>query len=316
MSTVRSLFERAMTRRARAPIGVQTSPVEAWDVEGRRLWVKRDDLNCASMGGNKARALQFLLGDVHSRTDVVTVGGAGSTHVLATATHATSLGLRTRAYCWPHHMNPVAQRVRAAVAHRCLTAPVLPMPPLAMLAAGWRRLRGDHWVPFGGTSPLGILGHVEGALELADQVDRGVLPPPSQVFVALGTGGTAAGLATGFALAGMQTAVVAVRCGPSFGHERWWLQRLVNGVVGAAELPESVVAQASAHLVVAHGSYSGAYGRPHPEATVLSSVVAAAQGVLLDDTYSAKACYAAVRALPTAPGPILFWHTFDARWMT
>jgi D-cysteine desulfhydrase len=296
---------------------VEASPVEAWEVEGRRLWVKRDDLNCASMGGNKARALQFLLGDVHGGTDVVTVGGAGSTHVLATATHASSIGLRTRAYCWPHHMNPVAHRVRAAITSRCLAAPVLPMPPLAMLAAGWRRVtRGDHWIPFGGTSPLGMLGHVEGAVELADQVEMGVLPAPSQVYVALGTGGTAAGLATGFALAGLQTTVVAVRCGPSLAHERWWLRRLVNGVVGAAGLPASLAAQASAHLVVTHGSYSGAYGRPHPAASVLSATVAAARGVLLDDTYSAKACYAAARALPESRGPVLFWHTFDARWMT
>jgi hypothetical protein len=40
-------------------------------------------------------------------------------------------------------------------------------------------------------------------------------------------------------------------------------------------------------------------------------------GLTLDAAYGAKACYAAWRAAREAPrgGPVLFWHTFDARWM-
>jgi D-cysteine desulfhydrase len=49
------------------------------------LWIKRDDLCADPIGGNKVRALEFLLGSVAKDDDVVTVGSAGSTHALAVA---------------------------------------------------------------------------------------------------------------------------------------------------------------------------------------------------------------------------------------
>lgn len=315
MTTLRSQFERSLAGRRRAPIGVRASPVERWVIDGTTLWVKRDDLNTDQCGGNKARALQFLLGEVHPGTSLVTVGGEGSTHVLATATHGTTLGMATHACRWRHEMNPVARRVSEAIATRCVAAPLLRSPALALLAAGWRQVRhGDHWIPFGGTSPLGMQGHVEAALELADQVAAGDLPAPARIYVAYGTGGTAAGLALGFALAQMPTTVVAVRCGPSLGHEAWWMRRLVRRAADAASLPADV----GRTLLVAidHAAYAGAYGRPKPEAVKVAGQVHGSHDVLLDDTYAAKACYAAISAGARDGPPLLFWHTFDARWMT
>ncbi|MCA7081928.1 pyridoxal-phosphate dependent enzyme, partial [Staphylococcus aureus] len=71
-----------------------------------------------------------------------------------------------------------------------------------------------HFVPAGGTSPLGILGHVAGALELARQVDEGLLPPPARVVLPLGSGGTTAGLVLGLAIAGIDAEVVGVQVVP------------------------------------------------------------------------------------------------------
>ncbi|MGH7605720.1 MAG: hypothetical protein ACREME_00145, partial [Gemmatimonadales bacterium] len=47
------------------------------------LWLKRED----RAGGNKVRGLEFLLADVPRHASLVTVGGTGSTHCLATAVH-------------------------------------------------------------------------------------------------------------------------------------------------------------------------------------------------------------------------------------
>ena len=312
--SLRTLFERALARRVRAAIGVSASPVEVWSLEGTELWVKRDDLNAAICGGNKARALQYLLGAAPAGARLVTVGGEGSTHVLATAIHGATLGHQTHAFRWRHAMNPVAHRVSAAIGERCAAAPILPATALAFAAAAWRRgVRGDHWIPFGGTSPLGMTGHVEAAIELAVQVAAGALPPPERVFVALGTGGTAAGLALGFAVAGLPTTVVAVRCGPSLGHEAMWLRRLGARAADHLDLPHGLPRRMQ--VTVDHGAYSGAYGRPLSAARELADQLVTERGVLLDDTYAAKACYAAARARAAAGGPVLFWHTFDARWM-
>src|SRR5689334_7804811 len=54
------------------------------------LWLKRED----AIGGNKVRALEFLLATVQPGDVVLTIGGTGSTHCLATAHHARALGCR------------------------------------------------------------------------------------------------------------------------------------------------------------------------------------------------------------------------------
>jgi D-cysteine desulfhydrase len=302
-------------------LGVVESPVDRVAIaDAPELWIKRDDLDARRLGGNKVRALEFLLGGLESWASVVTVGGIGSTHVLATAVHAASLGVETRAWRWPHEENEVSRRVSRAIEATCASAPVVRHPAAAFAAARWRSLRrGDRWIPFGGTTPLGILGHVRGALELARQVKAGLLPPPARVFVPLGTGGTAVGLALGFAAGGLSSLVVAVRCGPSVGMDDAWLRWLgartrrflASHGVAPTELPGRGM------IRVDHSAWSGAYGRPHPGATNLALRMHAETGMTLDATYSAKACYAAWRAAGEAPheGPVLFWHTFDARWM-
>ena len=74
-----------------------------------------------------------------------------------------------------------------------------------------RIVRGDtYFVPLGGSNALGSLGFVDAANEIAGQVAAGVMPEPDVVVVAMGSGGTAAGLAVGFEAAGMRTRVVGV----------------------------------------------------------------------------------------------------------
>ncbi|MHB1225558.1 MAG: pyridoxal-phosphate dependent enzyme, partial [Gemmatimonadaceae bacterium] len=206
----------------RAALGVHCSPVECIVVDGCTLWLKREDRNAPALAGNKVRALQFLLAGVTARTLVLTLGGVGSTHVLATARHAGRLGARTWAVRWPHTLNPSARAVAAAITANCDRAPVLAAPLALLRLGGWRagaRLRGRDvcLVPFGGSAPAGIAGHVEAALELAAQVRAGLLPEPRRIVLPVGSGGTAAGLALGLAGAGLAPEGVGVRVGPRLG---------------------------------------------------------------------------------------------------
>src|SRR4051794_31686682 len=106
--SVLPLFRRfpALERLPRAPLGEYPTPVERMtgiDAAGE-LWLKRDDLDAPAFGGNKVRALEFLLGGVCAGDQVLTIGGEGSTHVLTTAALAGRLGARTRAIRWPHEL--------------------------------------------------------------------------------------------------------------------------------------------------------------------------------------------------------------------
>jgi 1-aminocyclopropane-1-carboxylate deaminase/D-cysteine desulfhydrase-like pyridoxal-dependent ACC family enzyme len=286
------------------------------DVES--LYVKREDLSADVLGGNKVRSLEFLLGRVGEGDTVLTLGGVGSTHVLATAVHAARLGAKTIAVRWRHDMHPAAEEVGARAESECaevITASsfVRAMWPLLRL----RLTRRATYIPLGGSTALGTLGHVNAALELADQIEAGELPRPERVVVPLGSGGTAAGLALGFAISGLDTIVLGARVGPRIGANRWRVLRLVEQTrqlitryTGRA--PPGVRGD---RLAVSHDLYGGAYARPHPTAEHAAVLVDSLRGWRLDATYSAKAFAVALDIAAEHSTPTLFWMTFDARWM-
>jgi len=75
------------------------------------LWVKCDDRSGPLYGGNKPRKLEFLLGEARrrGRRSVLTFGGIGTHHGLATAICARQAGLRTILVLIPQ---PVTDHVR------------------------------------------------------------------------------------------------------------------------------------------------------------------------------------------------------------
>ena len=311
----------ALASLPRAALGVVRSPVERWALaEGGELWVKRDDLNAPELGGNKVRALEWLLGGVGAGDVVVTLGGVGSTHVLATAVHARRLGARTWAVRWPHDMNPVAEQVAARIERECERAPVSSPPVAIARLVAWRaaaRLRGRplRWVPFGGSAPLGVLGHLDAALELAGQVAAGELPAPRRLIVPLGSGGTTAGLALGLALAGLRCEVVAARVGPRLGATRGRALRLAEATRRLVRARTGQTIPPPAPIRVVHDVYGGAYGRELAAGTRAADALRRSLGIRLDATYGAKACAAALALAGRAEGPSLFWVTFDGRWL-
>ena len=313
------LIERfpALQQFPRASLGRFPSPVTRADVLAPGLWLKREDLNAEPLGGNKVRALEFLLGGVGAGDTVVTVGAAGSTHALATAVYARQLGARVRCFRWRQEMNPAAQRVAARTSEETGTRQLSRTVAGAYAHAFVARLRGAHWVPAGGSSPLGILGQVNAGLELARQIEAGALPRPDRVVVPLGTGGTVAGLALGFAIVNLATEIVAVRVVPrvvaNARHVRALGSRTARLIERAAD---AKVPRPDAHGVrVVHDFYGGAYGRATKEGDRVAADCLEQTGIVVDPTYGAKALAAAVTIAKERGGTTLFWLSFDGRWL-
>jgi D-cysteine desulfhydrase len=309
----------ALARVPHVALGDFPTPVQRLELPGEplagELWIKRDDLTASPLGGNKVRALEFLLAGLAPGEIVLTAGGEGSTHVLTTATYVRALGGTTHAVRWKHEMNPsaldVADRARALCA-RVITAPG---SALGLLRAHAARGRGVRWIPPGGTSPLGMLGHVNAALELAEQVARGEMPAPARVVLPVGSGGTAAGLALGFAIAGMDTVVVGARVAPRISagrmrvlglaaRTRRYLERLAGERLPRVE---------RSRVEIIHSVYAGAYGRAMPGADAAAAMLYQAARLRLDGTYSSKAFFAARALAARELGCTLYWLTFDGR---
>ena len=311
------LFDRfpALATLPRVQLREGPTPVERVESVSTNLWIKRDDLTALPIGGNKARSLEFLLGDVVAGERVTTVGSRGSTHALSTAIHARALGAKVTIGTWPQEMNPIAEVVARELAAAANDRRAFANAPLALSWLWWRAMRGDRAIPAGGTSPLGILGHVNAALELSEQVKLGLLPPPARVVVPFGTGGTAAGLALGFGIAGMRPRIIAARVVPKIVGRKGRVVRLARATAALIErhtgerLPQGVLGD----VIVVDGVFGGAYGRPLDGAAEAANRLRIT-GVALDPTYAAKAFVAALRE--PFDGPTLFWLTFDARWIT
>ena len=302
----------------RVRLGAFPTPVERLPSARGELWIKRDDLSGTPLGGNKVRSLEFLLAGLSAGDDVVTTGARGSTHALATAVYGRALGARVTVVRWPQEMNREAYQVAAAI--RGIAAEVRDArSTLGALALGaWLRLRrGARWVPPGGTSPRGALGHVNAALELFEQVSAGRLPPPARIVVPLGSGGTAAGLALGLAIAGLETTVCCAVVAPRIVANK---RRVLSIAERCARFIErgtgtKVPRPDPARLVVDRTQYGGAYGRPTSQGRDAARWLLDTAGIAIDSTYSAKAFAAAMSnaANETSAGPTLFWLTYDAR---
>jgi D-cysteine desulfhydrase len=194
-------------------------------------------------------------------------------------------------------------------------------PVTAMLRASLVRLmmgKRVRWIPAGGSSALGALGHANAAVELADQLARTSAPAPDTLVVPLGSGGTAAGLMVGLALAGLPTRVLGVRVVPRVVANHRRVIRLAR----AAGRRFSELAGVSApeirgdRLVVEQTQYGGAYARETDASRGALALVQAAGGPSLEGTYSAKALAAALTHARTSPDErVLFWLTFDGRWL-
>ena len=68
-------------------------------------------------------------------------------------------------------MNPAATVIADRIARTAARAPVFRTPVEAYAWAWVERARGARWIAAGGSSPLGVLGHVNAGLEL-DRSDR------------------------------------------------------------------------------------------------------------------------------------------------
>lgn len=293
------------------------TPVERVASLGPRVWVKRDDLSGhpdVGYGGNKVRKLEFLLADAlrRGRRSVLTLGAAGSNHVLATALYAKAAGIaHASAILFPQPPSPQVDARRRVFDEIGLARANVPGKLAVPFGAAWLAIRsalGGHgwpaWIPTGGSSPIGALGYVNAGLELGEQIEAGLLPVPAKIFVPLGSAGTAAGLVVGLRMAGLPARVVAVQVVP-----RPWMSaaaclRLARRTADLLQVPPPTAAD----LDVETAELGPDYGVPTPAAEAAAAKGTDA-GLAMETTYGAKALAALLAR--GADEDVLFWHTFS-----
>jgi D-cysteine desulfhydrase len=153
-------------------------------------------------------------------------------------------------------------------------------------------------------------------MELADQVQAGELPEPSHVVVALGSGGTAAGLLVGLKLAGLSSRLVGVLVNDLVRVDERTVARLARRTLRllrdrGASVREVEVA--AADVEIQRGWLGGGYGHSTPAADRATDLLRERENIVLEPVYTAKAVAAMLelnRGGAFGPGPVLYWHTY------
>jgi D-cysteine desulfhydrase len=321
-------FPRLRDALPRHPLIEVPTPVETLALDGIStpdLYVKRDEASAKTYGGNKPRKLEFLLGAALARGSrrLVTVGGLGSNHALATTIHGAAAGLATtlvlidQPLCDAVHERLMLDAAWGAELVYGRNVPGAALQVARVLARSTLRGERPTWIPMGGSSPLGTVGFVSAAFELAEQVQAGVLPEPAEIYVPVGTAGTQVGLQLGARLAGLRSRVMGVLVTDILPPSPARMLRSARSTLSLlrradASIPD--LRMRKADFVLLKDQLGPGYGAPS-EAGLAAIETAAAAGLRLDATYSGK-CLAALlarAAAGTAPsGPRLFWNTYDA----
>ncbi len=289
------------------------------------FFVKRDDLSSSFYGGNKVRKLEFTLADALRRgcRAVMTMGAAGSNHVLATTIHGRRLGLETVAILFDQPRAEYVRRNLLLDAHfgaRLCWASSIPLVPAVYLRERLSHLlRGKriYWLGPGGSSELGCLGYVNAGLEIAGQVKEGLLPEPGLVVAAMGTHGTVAGLWLGLRLAGLSSRVAGVGvvevmyCNPLL-----WARLvnrtadLLNGLDPRIKAPRAKPSD----LVFVRDQLGRGYAHLTEEDVRAVRDARELEGLHLEGTYTGKALAAALRLGRGGKenGPVLFINTYNS----
>jgi D-cysteine desulfhydrase len=329
----RPLFDRFPPTRdlphidlAELPTPVECLEKAGDDLDLSSLWIKRDDQTGTLYGGNKVRKLEFLLGDAvaQGHDQVWTVGAIGSNHALATCLYAREVGLEPAVL---HYPQPVTEHVLHNLKAISTADPDFTLASnFASVSYEMAKRKVREWldtgenpyyIPAGGSSPVGVLGYVNAALELAAQVESGDCPEPDYIFVAAGTCGTLSGLLLGTKMAGLDSRIVGIRVVDKVITNVPNTRRLANGAASLLEDCGLVdVPRISADDITLLEDYFGeGYGEPTVDGLESIHTLEELEDLYLEPTYTGKTFAGIIgerKNLELHSKNVLYWHTLSS----
>ncbi len=285
---------------AHLPTPLDSLPQLSKRYSGHSLYLKRDDCTGLAMGGNKARQLEFYLGDALSQgCDVVlSTGAVQSNYMRQLAAAAAKLGLE----CHIQLESRVQTTDRDYLGSGNVLLDKLFGAQIHYFQVGEDEFGADREIQSiaedlsaGGKTPYivplapvekpkGALGYVAAAAELAQQLKTAKIDP-DLIVVGSGSGLTHAGLLIGLRLMGLKTPLLGacVRRNAEVQHPRIvGTCRKVEKMLGLEEIITDD------DVWVSDVALAPGYGQASDQVLGAISQMARCEGVLLDPVYSGK----------------------------
>ncbi|MBM3292415.1 D-cysteine desulfhydrase family protein, partial [Candidatus Bathyarchaeota archaeon] len=281
---------------ANLPTPIQEMPNLTKLLGGPKLWIKRDDLTGLAFGGNKARKLEYLMGDVLAKgcDYVVTHAGFHSNWCTQTAAACRRLGIgvvlikTASTDDWePDEWNS------NHLLHKLMDAEIevsRSEDVKQKVDAQMERLRKEghkpYYMPVGGSVMLGAMGYMNAVLEIMNQSqEMGVYF--NYIVHCTGSGGTQAGLVLGVKAFNSDTKIISVADDSSPPDEhiaKAW--PIINEARKTLGINISVTDE---DLNVLNDFGGGGYGFISEEKIEAVKFLAETEGIFLDPVYTAPA---------------------------
>src|ERR1039458_6978057 len=283
--------------------------------DGPEVLVKREDLCGVAAGGCKVRKLRALLPEARARhaTVILTTGFPQSNHCAMTAVAATMHGFRCEVFLrGPDPGTRTGNLLIEGLAGTAITfvGESSDDDVDSRLTARMAELRAagevPYLIPLGGSTPLGAAGYATAVPELTGQLGT---VTPTHLVTAAGSPGTMAGLILGVWAAGLDCEV--------HGYTVLWpeseaLSRL-DELLDAARREHFPAVTARRNYRVFGSQLGAGYGVPSPAAQEAARLAAHGDGILLDQTYTAKAMAGLIQGIRDGSyrqgDRVVFFHT-------
>ena len=278
-------------------------------------------------GGNKVRKLEFLLAQAiqNNAKTIITLGGAYSNHVVATAAYGNLLGLKVIVMLKPQpksrslRKNLLLLKHYGAEIHLSQDNKSRQIDTIEIMIAH-KKEHGDLpcFIPTGGSIPVGILGFVNTAFELKRQINAGCMPEPDVIYIPAGSWGSASGLLLGIKAAKLKTKVIAVAVEPEIEHGQYKtilnnLFKQTNNYLHKLDVTFPIFTLTDDDYCINQQFTGSEYGQCTQEGSNAAKLFLEKENIKLDGTYSAKTAAAMLADLKLVENKnkvILYWNTY------
>lgn len=264
---------------------------------GPAIYLKRDDQTGSEIAGNKIRKLEFSLREALNRgcDSVITCGGIQSNHCRATAAAAARLGLKCNLVLRGDEKaesdgNLFLDDLLGATIHfitaeqyRHERQQIMEDIQEQLIREGYH----PYIIPEGASNGIGAFGYYAAMEEILQQEKQLGLSFDA-IVVAVGSGGTYAGLFLAAKLLGLEKAIY----GFNVCDDSEYFRKAISQVLEESKTYlDSSFTFSPGEINIVDGYVGRGYALGRPEERQLIRELATMEGVVLDPVYTGKAFY-------------------------
>ena len=287
---------------------------------GTNIYVKRDDYTGSEISGNKVRKLEFAVAEAlkQGADMLITCGGLQSNHARATAVAAAKVGIKSCLILRGSEQEQPDGNYLLDILLGAQIKFVTPEQYRSEINTIFQETKSElekegykpYIIPEGASNGIGTFGYAAAIEELTRQEEEFGFTF-NKIVVAVGSGGTYAGLLLGTKLHDQEREIYGVNvCDDA----EYFTSRIEKTLADAQGYLAEKVQIARREIRIIDGYVGPGYGLNNPEHLDVIKKIAQLEGLILDPVYTVKAMTGLLAELEkgqyfTARDKVLFIHT-------